>query len=415
VASGVLRLAIRTFRLVRLVTTQSRPRLLVVASTFPAHHGDGTPAFVKDLSVRLGRDLDTVVLVPRVPDAPARETIDGVTVQRFAYFPRRWESLANGAIIENLRASRWQWLQVVPFFLAESIHLRRLIRHHRPDVLHIHWIVPQGVAALVVGRHVPWVVTTLGGDVYALRDPISQWLKRAILGRARAVTTMNKEMRARLIDAGASADSTYVQPLGADIKGVRAEVGITEPIPGRLLFVGRLVEKKGLATLIDAVSRLSLDLGWSLEVIGDGPLRDELQERAAGLPIEFSGAMSRDGLAHAYGRSSIVVVPSVPAATGDQDGLPTVLLEAMGAGRAIVASDIAGIDEALTDGETGLLVPPNDAGALADALATLLRDAPLRNKLGAAAAERSEAFSVEACSQRFLELLTDAATGAAAR
>jgi glycosyltransferase involved in cell wall biosynthesis len=393
------------------VTASSRRRLLVVASTFPGRHGDGTPAFVKDLSVRLGKDLDTVVLVPRVPDAPARESIDGVTVKRFAYFPRRWESLANGAIIENLRASRWQWLQVIPFFLAESVHLRRLIRRHRPDVLHIHWIVPQGVAALIVGRGVPWVVTTLGGDVYALRDPISQRLKRAILGRARAVTTMNEEMRARLVEAGASAATTYVQPLGADIEGIRAQVGVSDPIPGRLLFVGRLVEKKGAATLIDAVRRLPLDLGWSLEVIGDGQLRGKLEEQASGWPVQFSGSMSREGLARAYGRSSVVVVPSVPAASGDQDGLPTVLLEAMGAGRAIVASEIAGIDEVLADGETGLLVPPNDAGALAHALEILLSDAPLRDKLGAAAAERSEAFSIEACSRRFLELLTDAAAG----
>lgn len=364
---------------------------------------------MKDLSLRLAKDLDTVVLVPRVPDAPARESIDGMRVERFAYFPRRWESLADGAILENLRANRWQWLQVIPFVLAESLNLRRLIREHRPDVLHVHWIVPQGVAALLVARRVPWVVTTLGGDVYALRDSFSQRLKRAILRRARSVTTMNNEMRAQLIDAGASAAETYVQPLGADIERIQTQVGDDEPIPGRLLFVGRLVEKKGAAILIEAVRRLPPGTDWSLEVIGDGPLRVRLEELAAGLPVEFSGSASRDDLARAYGRSSVVVVPSVPAASGDQDGLPTVLLEAMGAGRAIVASEIAGIDEAVTNQETGLLVPPNDADALTAALATLLEDAALREKLGAAAAAHSKAFSFEACSQRFLELLVRAA------
>lgn len=390
-----------------------RRRLLVVASTFPAREGDGTPAFVKDLSVKLGKDFDTVVVVPRVPGAPPSESIEGVRIERFAYFPRPWERLADGAIIENLRARPSAWLQVPPFVGAEAVRLRRLLREFKPDVLHLHWIIPQGIAALAVARRVPWVVTTLGGDVYALRDPVSARIRRAVLARAAAVTTMNADMRDRLVAAGSAPDRTFVQVLGADIDSIRRYGAGIEPIPGRLLFVGRLVEKKGLSVLLDALAALP-DMDWSLEVIGDGPLLDALTAKAAGLPVTFSGPASRPELARAYARSSAVVVPSVPAASGDQDGLPTVLLEAMSLGRPVVGSALPGIDEALTHGETGLLVPPNDPQALAVAVKTLLNDHDLRARLGEAAAERSEAFSTAACAARFTDILSAAAERAPA-
>jgi glycosyltransferase involved in cell wall biosynthesis len=386
-----------------------RLRLLVVASTFPSRQGDGTPEFVRDLSLRLGETFETVVLVPRVPGAARREQIGDVVIERFAYFPRRWEDLAHGAIIENLRARRIRWLQVAPFLLSESLHLRRLIRRHRPDILHLHWVLPQGLAALVSGRRVPWVVTTLGGDVYALRGALSQRLKSAVLRRARAVTAQNEDMRRRLIELGARPASTYVQVPGADIVGMRKLApAADEQIPGRLLFVGRLVEKKGVAVLLEASRRLPATLPWTLEIIGDGPLADDLKSQSAGLPVTFSGSASREELAHAYARSSVVVVPSVPATSGDQDGLPTVLLEAMGAGRTVVASDLPGINEAVTDGQTGLLVRPNDPDALTQALRTALADDGLRDRLAAAAQRRSDDYTIEACSQRFVEILSDA-------
>jgi colanic acid/amylovoran biosynthesis glycosyltransferase len=389
-----------------------RLRLLVVASTFPSRQGDGTPEFVRDLSLRLGETFETVVLVPRVPGATRREQVGDVVIERFAYFPRRWEDLAHGAIIENLRARRSRWLQVVPFLLSEALHLRRLIRRHHPDILHLHWVLPQGLAALVAGRRVPWVVTTLGGDVYALRGALSRQLKGAVLRRARAVTAQNEDMRRTLVDLGAPAAATYVQVPGADIVGMRKLVSAAEEqIPGRLVFVGRLVEKKGVAVLLDALRRLPATLPWTLEIIGDGPLGDDLKSRGAGLPVTFSGSASREGLANAYARSAIVVVPSIPAASGDQDGLPTVLLEAMGAGRTVVASDLPGINEAVTDGESGLLVPPNDPDALASALRAALADDGLRDRLGAAAQLRSDDYTIEACSQRFVEILSEAAAG----
>ncbi len=375
----------------------------MLASTFPARPGDGTPGFVRDLAAVEATDFDTVVLVPRVRGAARSEVVDGLRVERFAYFPRRWEDLADGAIIENLRARRSRVLQVPFFVLFETLAVRRWVRRHRPDVLHVHWVVPQGVAALLAARKVPWLVTTLGGDVYALKDPVSLRLKRAVLTRAKAVTTMNRDMRDRLVALGADADHTLVLPMGADVDGVRrGGAGVTR-IAGRLLFVGRLVEKKGLAVLLDALR--DLPGGWSLDVAGDGPLRADLERRASGLPVTFLGQTTKADLARLYATCEILVAPSVPAASGDQDGLPVALLEAMAAGCAVVASEIAGINEAIVDGESGLLVAPGSQAGLTAALATLLADPVLRARYGAAASARAQEYSVEALGRRYVALL----------
>ena len=101
----------------------------------------------------------------------------------------------------------------------------------------------------------------------------------------------------------------------------------------------------------------------------------------------------------------VFVLPSVPAESGDQDGPPVVLLEAMAAGCAIVASSLAGIDAVLVDGHTGLLVPPGDSAALAAAVSKLLRDGDLRAKLGGAAAEAVDDYSIQAVGDQYIDLL----------
>lgn len=380
----------------------SRPRLLVLASTFPGRPGDGTPEFVSDLARREAEHFDTLALVPSVPGAASRERLGRVAVRRFRYFPRRWEDLADGAIIENLRQRRSRWLQVVPFVLAEAAATLVAVARHRPDVVHAHWIIPQGLVATVCAPRTPRVITTLGGDLYALDGALLRRVKSWVVRRAGHVTVMNEEMRRRVLALGARDGQVSVMPMGADLSGVVAHV------PGddatlRLLFVGRLVEKKGLHVLLDALR--GLDVPYELTVVGDGPLRAALEARAGGLPVRFVGQLGRTALRQAYAHADVVVVPSVPAASGDQDGLPVVLLEAMGSGCAVVASALAGIDEAVHDGVEGLLVPPGDAPALAAAIETLATDAPRRAALGRRAVAGAQRFSVDAVGERYARLL----------
>lgn len=379
-----------------------RPRLLVLASTYPGRPGDGTPEFVSDLARREAEHFDTLVVVPAVPGARPREVSGRLAVRRFRYFPRPWETLAHGAIIENLRRQPARWLQVVPFVVAETITTLRAVRRLRPDVVHAHWIVPQGLIATVCAPRTPRLLTTLGGDLYALDGPLMRRLKRWVVRRAGHITVMNDEMRRRVLELGARPDQVSVLPMGADLSGVVPHVDAAGG-PVRLLFVGRLVEKKGLHVLLAALRRMAAEA--HLTVVGDGPLRADLEERARGLPVTFVGQLGRAALRQAYAEADVVVVPSVPAASGDQDGLPVVLLEAMGSGCAVVASALPGLDEAVRDGVDGVLSPPGDADRLAQALDALAADPARRATLGQAAVRRAADFSVDALGNEYVELL----------
>lgn len=392
-----------------------RLALLILASTFPARTGDGTPSFVRDLAVGLAGDFDPLVLVPAVPGGAPNEAADGIRVRRYRFFPARWEDVAAGAILENVKARKSRLAQVPFLMTAQFFAIRRAVRAERPAVLHAHWIIPQGIVARWAAPRVPLVVTTLGGDLYALGDPVSRALKRSVLRRARAVTVMNADMRERAIALGADPKTTYVMPMGAQVAqfadaaaGRLARVA-DDGAPVRLLAVGRLVEKKGFHLLLEALAAID-PASWHLTIVGDGPQRSALEEAAAGLPVSFVGQLSRDDLTRADAEADVAVFPSVRAASGDQDGLPVALLEAMASGCAVVVSDLPGLDEAVVPDVSGLSVPSGDVDALRDALATIIGDASLRASLGAAAAEAAQSFDVAAVASGYARILRHAAT-----
>ncbi len=189
-------------------------------------------------------------------------------------------------------------------------------------------------------------------------------------------------------------------PHGVDLERFPATPPPADDGRLRLLAVGRLVAKKGFDTLVEAIARLAAPV--ALRIVGTGPDHDALREQiaAAGLVdrIELCGPRDHGDLPAEYAAAHIVVVPSVQDAGGDRDGLPNVVLEAMASARAVVASDVGAVASAVTHRETGLLVAPGDAAALAQAIDELARDAELRRELGDAARRLVESeFDLRAC------------------
>ncbi|MEM9141173.1 MAG: glycosyltransferase family 4 protein, partial [Pseudomonadota bacterium] len=160
----------------------------------------------------------------------------------------------------------------------------------------------------------------------------------------------------------------------------------------RLLSVGRLVEKKGYDVLLDALARLPEGLDWHFDHIGGGALSDDVltQADALGLSarITWHGKQAQDAVIAALRRSDLFVLPSRIADDGDRDGLPNVLMEAASQRLAILSTAVSAIPEFIESGTHGLLVPPNDAGALTDAIATLGADWMLRQRFADAALDR---------------------------
>jgi glycosyltransferase involved in cell wall biosynthesis len=164
---------------------------------------------------------------------------------------------------------------------------------------------------------------------------------------------------------------------------VRAELGVPEGAVF-VLAVGRLVEKKGFRHLVEAAAGTS---GLHVVIAGAGDLRTEIEALARSLraPVSLAGALDRVAVARAFGAADVVVVPSVVDRAGNVDGLPNTLLEALAAGRAVVASRVAGIPDVVTDDESGILVTPGDAAALRAALARLVREPATRARLAQSA------------------------------
>ena len=162
--------------------------------------------------------------------------------------------------------------------------------------------------------------------------------------------------------------------------------------PVRIFTVGRAVAKKGLDVLIDALAQLPSDLNWTWTHIGGGVLSDQLSDHIQRLGLsdraKMLGSKPQQFVLQTYRDSDLFVLPCRVAEDGDRDGLPNVLVEAQSQALACISSPISGIVELIEDQENGLLIPPDDANALAQAIETLARDPQLRKRMGEAGAKK---------------------------
>ena len=394
-------------------------RLLVLASTFPREIGDGTPGFVLDLALEEAKNFEVRVLAPMVPGARRREefgTASGtpITVIRYRYVWPFRHSLADGGIIDNLKARPLLALQVPFLVLGLWRALLGQALSWRPHAIHAHWIIPQGLVARLATPWLPLLVSTHGGDVYALNGRFAVMLKRFVLRGARAVTAVNMQAHDRLVGWGAKPQTLTVLPMGVDLAGAHMAGLGARRRKYRIVFVGRLVEKKGVEYLIEAIRQglakgtprdLRLNPATTAIIIGDGPLRAELEAQAKDLPIEFRGQQNQLEVLRDLAKATVAAIPSVTALSGDQEGLPVTLLEAAAAGAFIVASDLPGINEVVVDGETGLLVPPRDATALLRALRTGLERVVFRESCVTLMSSAVKQFDRAAVGARYTRII----------
>lgn len=380
----------------------ARPRVLVIASTFPRWGGDTEPGFIHSLSRELSANFDITVLAPHHGKARMFEVMDGLEVVRFPYFIPGLQRLCyDGGIHENLKRSFAARFQLPFFVVFEFLAMARLLFRGRYSLVHAHWIIPHGFLAVVARLffRVPVVVSSHAGDVFPLRNPLLRLAARWVLRRANAVTANSTATMAAIksvVDVPVS-----VIPMGVDLRlfssssassaaAIRKKYGVKGKL---LLFVGRLAEKKGVSFLVSAMlSVVKHYPGCKLVVVGDGPERPALQVQVQQLGLSgsvvFAGSVSNRQLPPYYGAADVFVLPSIVDRKGDTEGLGVVLLEAIAAGCPVVASNVGGIPDIIIDGKTGILVEQKNAGELSAAIVRLLGSSGLREKLSAAAMSR---------------------------
>lgn len=329
----------------------------------------------------LGHEVD--VLTAGYGDLPAAEEADGIRILRV---PCRRKQLSHSTDVEKLT-----------FVRAAARELGWLQSY---DLIHAHFILPAGLVARR-GR-APYLITCHGSDVPG-HNPFEGRLEHALLRpwwqdivrRAGAVVSPSRNLQELILAAApASAPRLHQIPNGYPC-GKFAETSRQ----GGILLVSRLIELKGFQYFLQGLA--GVELGHPVHIVGDGPLRQELETLADQTPTEviFHGWLDNDSaeLKALMESAAIFVFPS------EAENFPTVLLEAMDAGQAIVTTNVKGCPEVV--GETGLTVPPRSPEALREAVQALL-DAPQRaGALGRAARARVRAeFDWSVVQERYQRL-----------
>jgi colanic acid/amylovoran biosynthesis glycosyltransferase len=347
----------------------------------------------------------------------------GWAERRTTWLPAPWIWFPRGLLRGMRRPGRFlpalAWMLALPhrtwlhrlrgaaMCVAAADALPALLRM-RADYLHAHFASYHTEWAMCLARMagVPWGGSWHAVDIWKDRNILAEKIRGAAL-----VLTCTRHnfgyLRSLAPESARTVKLAY--------HGIRFDrLGVPTPPPEGtpvILAIGRLVEKKGFHHLLDACAVLRDEgVAFRLRVVGEGPWEARLREQSVllGLAdrVEWLGALPNAETLDAVRASTVLAAPSIPAADGDIDGIPNVILEAMALARPVVGADFSGIPEVVRDGVTGRLVPPGDAAALARALADVLAHREMAARLGAAgAAFVREHFDAATNARRQLELV----------
>ncbi len=363
--------------------------VLVLTSTYPRWKGDSTPRFVESLCIELKKsNKEIFVLAPHTAQSKTYEELNGMIVHRYRYAPESLEKLAyQGGLLHNLKRKPLINYFILFFFMFnQMIYAIKLISQYKCKVIHAHWVVPQGLIAVLVKKILFWkkisvLITVHGGDIYGVSGNFANIIKNWVFRNTDAVTVVSKTIADDLVKV----KKIYVRSMGVDSQTLF--VPLRDSKRTNLLFVGRLVDKKGCDVLLKAFQIvLTTCPNLRLNIIGDGPELNVLKDICISLGIdknvEFIGALEQKELVRWYQTSRIFIMPSIVAKTGDQEGLGLVAAEAMSCECAVIASNLDAVKDLIDNGCNGLLVDPEDEYCLANAIQSLLDDVALSNRLG---------------------------------
>lgn len=358
--------------------------VLVLASTYPRWANDHEPRFIHELCKRLTSQFNVIALVPDAKNADTNGFLDGVEVIRYRYAPRKLQTLVNnGGIVNNLKTFRWKWFLVPSFLLSQYFMTRKILNERKIDMIHAHWLIPQGWIAHSLSKqfNISFIVTSHGGDLFGLQSNMLTKVKKKVAEDATAMTVVSQAMKEYLEQISIQPKILEVIPMGVDLQNRFTPKSDIQRHKNELLFVGRLVPKKGLNYLIDALSILVRTCPeLSLKIVGFGPEEENLREQVQQLKLEnnvkFLGALSQDKLPDQYRQATLFVAPFVRADNGDQEGLPVALMEAIGCGCPAVVGHVAGIEDLLGEDIKHIAVNPQNKQELIVAISAAL-DEPI--------------------------------------
>jgi len=398
--------------------------ILCLTSNFPRWAGDSTTPFVLHLAQDLKRlGWQITVLAPHAEGAKRHETLGGIRVRRFRYLlPTRLETVCyQGGALINLRKDRLNYAKLPPLVFFEWLQTTLRLLTGKFDLLHSHWLLPQGfigaLAASPLG--IPHVCTVHGGDVFGLQGQFLRKFKSFALRHTDAVTVNSSATRQAVSRICPDYSTLHTIPMGvsaavctpqhqAQTAGIRSRFRRGQgPL---LLFIGRLVEEKGLADLLDAMALLrDSHQDMTLVVIGEGQDRPffekQVHDRRLAGQVMFTGWLDSDQIPGYLAAADILVAPSRTAPDGWVEAQGLTIIEAMMAGLPVIATRTGGIVDSVDHDVSGLLVPERSPADLATAITRLVDDPELAKSLGRSARQEAAArFSRETSAAQFSQL-----------
>lgn len=398
-------------------------RLLVVTSTYPRWDGDTHPRFVHDLCANLvaRHDAEVVVLAPTSHGARRSETVDGVQVERFAYWRDRPNLLRDGPALPTLKARPTTAFQVPTYVAAMGAAIRGQLRDHGPwDAIHAHWLLPQAtIAALARGPRSSQgrprlVATSHGSDVLATgraMQPPLRWTLRHLDAVTGVSTAVVDRLRALGIPGNVPAtvapmgiDTGVFRPSADSRASKRAELGLDVDRP-LVLCAGRLVAGKGVDVLLHALPAVvARHPELRVAIVGHGAARSDLERQAARLGLAdrvgFHGFVPQTELARWFAAADVTVSPS------RSEGFGLVGVEALASGCPLIVSDLPALRDVIGPASAARTVPVGDVARLSQALLDQLGERETSRDLAIAhAPDLAGRFGWDAATDRYAEVL----------
>jgi len=399
-----------------------KKKILVTASSYPSSDIDNTGIFIKEFCQNLSSNYDIILLTHHLKGQKKHEFHDGVEIVRFPFLPfGLFHSSFKYGVFAAFSKNLFLFVVFAPLYiLMQIVYICRIVSNNKIELVHAHWLIPQGFCAVVSSKFIKQnfkVLTTIhGADIFAFNNRISVALKKYVLKHVDAISVVSNHIKNE-VDPLSNKRDIHVLPMGVfttefgkhlDNNTLKAKYVLNDnPL---LLFVGRLTEKKGVIYLLKAMPKLIDSYpGIMLLIVGDGVQFDELNEYVFANSLEnniiFLGSIKHDQLPAYYSAADIFIGPSIVAADGDSEGLGLVFVEAASSETLVISTDFPAIQDVIQHKKTGYTIEQKSEQAISDAILYALSHTEESAKLASQGRQHVvEKFDWTNVTQRYTEL-----------
>jgi len=361
---------------------ENKTGILVLTSSYPTRKGDINGGFVHELSRRLADDFHVVVLAPWSRGLSRYETIDNVTVYRHRQFFWQLELAYGIGLYENLKKNRLKYFILPFYFLFQLVSMTRVIKRERIRMIHAHWLIPNGFIAVLYKKlfkkEIKILATIHGSDFLGVNNIIGNRFKRFTLKNIDELSVVSNALKNEVKESGYK-KSIHVFPMGVDtgeFSPTKKDISLKEKLNifGEfLLFVGMVIEAKGVRLLIEALPEILTEFpGARLVVIGEGDVKTEMIRLTSQLKITdnviFTGALPHEELPPYFATADLFILPSF------SEGFGLVIIEAMSCKTLAVTSNLEVIHDIITENETGFFFEAINKVAISEKIIFVLKN-----------------------------------------